>query len=195
MQSNKKIEIYYDHYKDTFEHIINYKNNRDKFFIYLVLITYITFFNLQNPEAITNIIFSLLSENFGIKYQFNSDFLNSTLIFLFLSILVKYFQSHINLERQYNYIHAIEKKLQNKGLKITREGSSYLENYPKILSVIHRIYTLIFPILLLILIGSETIKQFKAECTIYKILNLLMLTLSFAIILSNIYLMNIKNDD
>lgn len=191
---NNKIELYYDHYKDTFEHILGYKKSRDKFFIFLITITYINFFNLQNPDGLSKIIFSLLSEKFGVQYQFNGEFLNSTLIFVFLSIVVKYFQSNINLERQYAYIHSLENKLQNKGLKITREGFSYLDKYPKILSIIHRIYTLVFPILLLILIGSEMYKHFNTDCTIYKILNYIMLSISFLIITSNIYIMN-KRDD
>jgi hypothetical protein len=76
------------------------------------------------------------------------------LLFSVLIIVIKYFQINLLIERQYKYLHHIEKKLSQKldDFNIFREGRAYLNEYPFYSSIIHRIYTIGFPILLILLI-------------------------------------------
>lgn len=76
---------------------------------------------------------------------------------LILGTTIKYFQMCLNIEKQYEYIHKLEAKINtiaNEKL-ITREGFSYLQEYPLLSALIHRMYTLFLPIGLILSMLSK----------------------------------------
>ncbi len=149
-----EIEIYYDHYKDTFTYLREYLKQRDKYFMYCVILLTLVFINSMLPIDFEIATKDFIKNKVGLEKFNNLKVINSLLLFILLSMVIKYFQINVLIERQYKYLHHIEKKL-SKNLKefnIFREGKSYLNNYPFFSRIVHRIYTIIFPVLLIILL-------------------------------------------
>lgn len=165
----KELEIYYDHYKDSFSHLRNYIKQRDKYFLYCIILLALVFLNTILPHDFELISKAYLEKKIGLKDLNNLKLLNSFLLFCMLSISIKYFQVNLLIERQYSYIHHVEKRLSFKlnEFNIFREGKSYLSNYPIFGSIVHRIYTIGFPILLIALLAIKwhtclsTVNEFK----------------------------------
>lgn len=191
MLNDKELEIYYDHYKDTFLWLRRYLALRDRYFGYLVFLIAILYFNSWLPSDFEKFTQSLLKKNFGIKNFSNFLLIDSTLLFIVLSVSMKYFQINLLIERQYSYLHHIEKKLSRNltQFNIFREGKAYLSNYPIFSSAIHRVYTIIFPLLLILLVAAKWYSVFKSNinnsgffwfdttiCSLIIILTLLYLT-------------------
>jgi len=78
------------------------------------------------------------------------SFVVSVVWFGLFALVLRYFQTVVLIERQYQYIHSIEEQISvhynNKAF--TREGITYLSNYPLFSNWAHILYTTIFPILL-----------------------------------------------
>jgi hypothetical protein len=150
----KELEIYYDHYKDSFSYMRLYLKQRDKYFFYSVIVLSLLFLNSILPNDFEILSKSIIEKNIGLNEFNNFKLIDSILLFSILSIVIKYFQINLLIERQYKYIHHIEKRISFKleDFNIFREGKAYLKQYPFFSSIIHRIYTIGFPILLILLI-------------------------------------------
>ncbi len=153
----KELEIYYDHYKDTFSWLRKYLESRDKYFRYLVILITILYFNSWLPSDFEKITQFLLKKNIGVSDFSNFMLIDSLLLFSVLGVSIKYFQTNLLIERQYSYLHHLEKKLSQKmsNFNIFREGRAYLDNYPIFSSIVHRIYTIVFPLLLIVLVALK----------------------------------------
>lgn len=161
-RSEKSLELYYDHYKDTFSYLRTYIATRDRIFYITLGLLIAIFFQSNNPDVAKNISAVLVKKNIGDSIYIDVNFINSLLLFAFLSLVIKYFQLTLLIERQYPYLHAIEEELTlSLGVKITREGKSYVEAYPFVLSVIHRIYSLLFPGVLVAVIIVKFLNELK----------------------------------
>jgi len=160
----KELEIYYDHYKDTFSYLRKYLSQRDKYFNYAVGLLALLFLNSFLPSDFEKFSQAIFEKKIGIKEFSNFKLLNSLSLFGLLSITIKYFQVNLLIERQYNYLHHVEKKLSLKleNFNIFREGKAYLDNYPIYGSILHRIYTIGFPILLIVLVIVKWLGYFHA---------------------------------
>jgi hypothetical protein len=77
-----------------------------------------------------------------------------------------YFKINLIIDRYYKYIQDIEKRLSDNltPFEISREGKTYLKQYPWISSLVHRIYTIAFPLTLILV---ALVKE-KLEMNIYK---------------------------
>jgi hypothetical protein len=142
------IDIYYDHYKDTFDKIIIEKSRRNKHFVFMLLVAFSIFLTMFIPEVVYAISISLIKEKVGLSKSIDYSWIKTILIFSFIWISFLYYQTTLNIERLYSYIHKVEKQLSDKlgSLSINREGTNYLNGYPILLSIIHRIYNVIIPI-------------------------------------------------
>lgn len=150
MTIEKKIEILYDHYKDTFENQKVYLQKRNYYtFICLGLILSLSF-QISNPEQSIIISNELVKNNIGdIKIDFS--YINNILTFALLWIVIMYYQINFLIEKIYKYIHEIEEKLTNalNPFEITRESKTYLDHYPWLSEVVHKIYSIVFPLVLI----------------------------------------------
>jgi hypothetical protein len=146
------IEIYYDHYKDTFSYLREYIKLRDKQFIYVVFLFGLLFFNTFSPIEFKEVTKILIEKQTGIM-QNSFSLLDSVLLFLVLSFSIKYFQSNILIQKQYKYLHKLEEDLSKnfENFEISRESKGYLNDYPIFSSIVHRIYTMVFPSLIILL--------------------------------------------
>jgi hypothetical protein len=104
-----------------------------------------------------------LNFKFGLTLQLNFLLVGNIVWFLLLMFTLRYFQVAVFVERQHCYIHKVEEKLNKELLDevITREGKSYLSDYPHFSNWLWVLYTIIFPVLLLIVTGAKMISEFK----------------------------------
>jgi hypothetical protein len=105
---------------------------------------------MSNPDQSNVISNELIKKNIGdIKIDFS--YINSVLNFTLLWVVIMYYQINFFIEKIYKYIQEIEIKLttEMKPFEITREGKTYLDHYPWLSEVVHKIYTICFPITLI----------------------------------------------
>ncbi len=147
-------EILNDHYKDTCERIRENVSLRDRLFLWVLAIVGIHFLQITDRTQSSDAIISFFKEQSGFQLAANADILSAILWFLLLALAVRYFQANVYVNRQYTYLHELEKKFDPLigNALITREGRSYLDKYPAFNKWMHCLYTWAFPVLLLAVI-------------------------------------------
>jgi hypothetical protein len=180
------IEIYYDHYKDTFEKISQEKIIRDKYFFYMLFLTMLILLSVCLPNVICELFEALAKEKINYEKHFDFAWVKSLIIFTFIWISFTYYRSCLNIDRLYNYIHTLEKLLKKSGVKITRESSNYLDNYPLVLSFIYRIYNIIIPLAIIILFIFIWIHDNKIKISDWKITTIFDTVSEFTIIIASL---------
>ncbi len=156
------------HYKDTFDiHRATIKQ-RDMLFYGLLVILAVFTLQLSSSEMVVNVVNDYINKSIGIKLGNNADFVTTLLWLLLLGFSTRYFQIVLEIERQYGYLHALEEELNgvySESKAFTREGISYLRNYPLFSNWVWLLYTIFFPILIIfcviVRINSE-IESMKA---------------------------------
>ena len=158
-----KIQILSEHYKDTGDVLKESIKQRDKYFSYLVCLIVVLLFELYTPSKSIIIIQQIILNKLSITETIGFDFIGSLIWFLLLSVSMRYFQFVIGIERQYSYIHNLEKQLsvEFKEKAFTREGSAYLSNYPIFLNWASFLYTMFFPALLVFIVLMKFIQEMR----------------------------------
>lgn len=166
----EKIDIQYDHYKETFKIIRDNEKERNKLFIIVIIHVLLIFLFMVKP----NEIYQTINE-FSKNYIQNGLYfgINAIEIFIWISTLyfsTRYFQININMDRKYIYLHSLEEQL-SKSLKIkfNRESKAYEEEYPILLNIIYWTYRYIFPILYILFLIVGLILSLK-NYTILKVI-------------------------
>ncbi|MGL5098752.1 MAG: hypothetical protein ACRC6B_01745 [Fusobacteriaceae bacterium] len=119
-----------------------------------MLLIILSLFSLQitSSDFVNSVIGEVFYKQIGVRIENNYSLLSAMLWLLLFGTTSKYYQVVIQIERQYNYIHHLEEMINinyNKTKAFTREGVSYLNEYPLFSSWIWFIYTLAFPTLIL----------------------------------------------
>lgn len=156
-----ELELLYDHYKDTYELSKKEQKLRNKNFIVLCLLEALSFLTLLNTEkayAVFQHIINIKSEN---PIELGDSILRPLLWVLVLYVSIRYCQNTIYVERQYVYIHNLEKKISGSIKDFNREGFNYLSNRPFVLKFIHIFYTWISPLLFIIINTVRIVMEFK----------------------------------
>lgn len=182
----KKEELFYDHYKDTFQQQKEYLAKREKYTYALILMIIIWAFQLVDKDSSQNVLKFFINKQFsGLSIDFKYIEISLNLLFLFITI--SYYQINLTVERTYTYLHKLEKKLSSGTYKVEREGNSYLDSYPWLLSVIHRIYVVVLP-LVIILFSYKRIVHEYLEWNFSNIINVVILV--FIIVVTLLYISN-----
>jgi hypothetical protein len=181
--SNDAVTILYDHYKDSCTITGAAVKRRDRLMIFVIVA--IGLFSLQalSPSKSSQVVSQLLNSKLGLTIQLNLALLGDLVWFSLLLFTLRYFQTQVFIERQYSYLHQIEEKL-NKELGdeiVTREGKGYLFKYPAFSNWISILYTIAFPMLLLIVTSAKIIGEWIIA-TSYRSLDLLASTLIFVLL-------------
>lgn len=161
--NDTKLQILADHYKNTFDFLQKSLKTRDKLFLGVLCILILMLFQLYTPQEASKFISQFISSKLNITTQMNLLFVQSIIWFSLLATTVKYFQSVVFIERQYNYIHQLEEQISEEyGKKaFTREGESYIKDYPIFLNWASFLYTIFFPLILLVISISKIINEIK----------------------------------
>lgn len=147
MTDEKKIEILYDHYKDSFENQKSYLQKRNYYTLICLGLIATLSFQMSNPDQSNVISNKLIKKNIGdIKIDFS--YINNVLTFALLWVVIMYYQINFLIEKIYKYIQEIEVNLtkEMKPFEISREGKTYLDHYPWLSEVVHKIYSIGFPV-------------------------------------------------
>lgn len=162
LSEDTKVEVLHAHYIDTFGHIRNALGQRDRLFAYIVATVAAMLLQVVAPEDTDAAIGRLISEKLAMTGTFSLSLLGTVLWFALLGFVIRYFQSVIYIERQYEYIHFLEGLLaaNYEGTAFTREGKSYLNEYPLFSKWTWRLYTIVFPALLIAVLGLKLATEF-----------------------------------
>lgn len=156
-----KIELLYDHYKETFSIIQNSIKERNRFFVMMFLMMTLHLLFAISPNSVFLLINSFIVNEFGIDISNYMLIIQSLLWLLLLYLTMRYYQVNVYIEREYNYIHLLEHDIEKIAeIKFDREGGDYLANYPKMNDVIDILYKWVFPIIYCLIILSKIVSEF-----------------------------------
>lgn len=196
--SNESIAILYDHYKDTCSTIGTSTKRRDLYMLYVLLALALFAIQALFPSNTSQALNGFIDYKFGINIAINFAVIGNAVWFLLLIFTLRYFQTAVYVERQYQYLHILEDKI-NKEFDdelITREGKGYLSKYPKFSNWMWILYTLIFPLLLFAVsttkIGKELVWSNSSISLFLNILIYLLLAISIFLYLGMLHFRNKK---
>jgi hypothetical protein len=158
-----KLQILSEHYTHTFDFLQSHLKKRDRLFMGVLLVLIVMLFQIYTPKEASGLITQLISNKLELKTPINFLYVQSIIWFVLLAIVIKYFQSVVFIERQYSYIHSLENILSKPYADgaFTREGGSYLKDYPVFLNWASFLYTILFPALLVAVILSKIISEYR----------------------------------
>jgi hypothetical protein len=143
------------HYKDTYEiHLASVKQ-RDTLFYALLLILALFSLQVASADLVNSAISSYANNQLDISIDKNSNLFGTLLWLLLFGFSSRYYQTVIQIERQYDYIYHLEEIVSGRyaGTRaFTREGKSYLGDYPLFSNWMWLLYTLAFPLIILLCI-------------------------------------------
>ncbi len=154
LSKDVQLQVLHDHYKDTFAVLQVHLKLRDRFFALILLAITTILFQIFSPEGSGEIISQFVMSRLGVNQPIDMSFLGNVLWFSTLALVVRYFQTVVYIERQYDYIHKLEDQINRfVGTKIvTREGKAYLSSYPKFSGWVSIFYGVIFPAFLFLIV-------------------------------------------
>lgn len=162
------VEILYDHYKDSFSQIKKNEKTRENYFIACGLIFLVFIAVTIEPQNTIKTISNIIEVKVGSKCYINFSYVQSFLWICLLYALMNYYKMCIHIERAYNYLHEIEGNIQNEiHTTFSREGKSYLNNYPILLEFIFKLYTLFYPLLFISIIIYKLKNEVMHETSNY----------------------------
>jgi len=151
--AGETVQLLHEHYRDTCSIAQDIRGSRDRYF-YLILASLVpVLFNVYSPADYARLLSEFLAKRLDLSRAPDLGFVRSLLWFVLFGLTVRYCQSVLLLERQYAYLHALEKQLaRDLGEVFGREGRAYLANYPVFLNWAHHLYSLVFPVVLLVVV-------------------------------------------
>lgn len=140
-----KLELLYDHFKDTYTNITTKIKQRDRVFIITFILLLIQLLLVTNPYEYENLLITYIKE----QYSFDlSNQIMALQTFLWVALIyssLRYSQACVYLERTYIYISSLESKISIiANTNFDRESVDYLKSYPFISKVTNFIYRYIF---------------------------------------------------
>lgn len=189
-----KLNILHDHYKESFLYIRDREKQRDRLFLFIIALIGILFLEIQYAEIFPNIFKSISLESFNLNLSTIPIFVFLSITWTYLFVLIlKYCQIAIGIEKQYEYLHILEKKISNifnDNEIYSREGRAYLKNYPIFSEFAWIFYVLIFPIIAILSTALLLYFEWNMENTVYYHLiydSLLVLGVALSFILYRIW--------
>ena len=162
LSEDTKLEVLHAHYVDTFGQIRRSLSLRDRLFTYIIIVISAMFLQVVAPQNADAVLGKLLADKLGLSGPFSFIVLVTVLWFALLGFAISYFQTVIYIERQYTYLHTLEDLLNSYygASAFTREGKSYLTNYPIFSNWTWIIYTVVFPALIELVLGIKLATEF-----------------------------------
>jgi hypothetical protein len=186
IDDNTKLEVLHDHYKESFLHIREREKQRDRLFLFVIALIGVLFLEIQYSDVFSNILGNIKLEfvELDISIMPISIFLSVTWTYLFV-IVLKYCQSSIFIERQYEYLHHIEDKISQlfgDQSVYCREGKAYLNKYPLFSNMVWIFYILLFPIIIILSVGLIIyLESYKIEAPLYHLIYDLLLAIGIVV--------------
>ena len=180
-------ELYYDHYKDSFEQQKNHLSTRDRLMLYLIVVVSLIFLLSNNRTMLIGLSEAWQEIKLG-RSVVDFNIISTALYFVFMWFILRYYQVNLTIEKGYSYLDRCEQKLSANGsFKIDREGGNYGKNYPWLKWLAHCIYVFVFP-LLVISASVASICYEYCNDYLYRTLNIIFLLL--VVLMSLLYLID-----
>lgn len=157
------------HYKDTYEIHLSSIKQRDTLFYALLVILALFSLQVTSAELVNSALSGYINKQLDISIDKNSNLLGTLLWLLLFGFSSRYYQTVIQIERQYDYIHHLEELISKKYANtraFTREGKSYLDEYPIFSNWVWLLYTLAFPLIILTCIVIRILGELEIHETL-----------------------------
>jgi hypothetical protein len=156
----EKLDVLYDHYKETFLLSSEAQKKRNVLFVSLTVSITVLFLFLIDSNGVIEMISGYLNNNISVGLSIRTAIIQTFVWVIVLYLFIRYIQTNIYIEREYSYIGQLEqdisKKLQS---TFNRESGNYSDKYPIVLDMIDTIYKWAFPILAILLIVAKIITE------------------------------------
>ena len=154
VDENTRVQLLHEHYNASFENVRAHIRTRDRLFLALLALAVVMLFQMAFPAQAATELGTQLVKTLGLSQPIEAGFLNSLVWFCMLCLIVRYGQATVYVERQYHYLDGLEARINALGEAndVTREGKSYLKNYPLFSDWTHFLYTTVFPLILGVLL-------------------------------------------
>ncbi len=187
-------EILYDHYKESVNEIKKQENKRNKLFILVLIHIFILFLISYRPESMCKVFSDLLMDQWKIGFYFSINTIQIILMVSMLYCVVRYYQINVYIDKNYPYIHRLEKELsQDIGKCFGKEGQNYLNDYPKTQNIVYYSYKYIFPILFILALIYRVIFNNTWDSPIIKTMEIVIT--SILIILNIVYTIDMYKNE
>lgn len=112
---------FYDHYKDSFEQQKNYLTKRDHYTIALLVMVVISCLQTNDSTLINDGINGIIQKETNSVVCIDFDYICASLSYIYLWLLIQYYQICLTIEKTYSYIHEMEEKLSLKVILMLNE--------------------------------------------------------------------------
>jgi hypothetical protein len=183
----EKLDVLYDHYKETFLLSSEAQKKRSILFVSLTISITVLFLFLIDSNGVLTTISEYLKNKFSVALLIRTAIIQTFVWVIVFYLFIRYFQTNIYIERQYSYIEQLEQDISNEFQSniFIRESKNYLHEYPMVLDIIDFIYKWVFPILAIVLISFKIIFEWIQRNNIISCL--IDSFIAFAIILLSIF--------
>ena len=139
---------FYDHYKDSFEQQKKYLTKRDHYTIAILVMVMVLCLQTNDANIINKGINGIIQRETNSSIIIDFKYISVSFSYIYLWLLMQYYQICLTIEKTYSYIQEVEKKLSSQGeFYLKREGEDYLTFYPWLKNLNHLIYVFVFPLL------------------------------------------------
>ncbi len=147
--TDENLSLLHDHYKETFSLIRVRESQRDKLFLWLLLLFAVLIVEVQYPANVHGVLGSVTVAGNTVNLNLVplNLLLDASWVFL-AAFVLKYCQTAKAVDRQYPYLHLLEDRISdalNDQEVYRREGRVYLSHYPRLLNWAWVLYTIVFP--------------------------------------------------
>ena len=141
--------ILLQHYRDTFFHIREKEKQRDRLFIIVIVLLGLVTFQESYPDKAYLLPANLSLLGIKIPIHLFPTFVLLSATWTFLSVLLmRYYRTTIHIDKQYDYLHPLERKLSDilDCVEVLRESTGYITKRWSIFRRYSwRFYTIVFP--------------------------------------------------
>lgn len=164
-----KLDVLYDHYKDSFSLLQDSLKNRNKFTVLLFIIVFFQLLMAVSPDSIISLFIDIVNKMYEINISNQFMIIQCALWLLLLYFTMRYYQLSVYIERQYNYIYKIESDISLIiNINFDRESKNYLKSYPKMNNFIDFIYKWLFPTLYsIVILAKITVECMTSSINLY----------------------------
>src|SRR5205809_725334 len=147
--ADEKVHLLHEHYRDTCALMQSARASRDRYFFLVLAFLVPVLFDVYSHADYTRVVSEFLTKKLELTQAPDFAFVRSLLWFVLFGLTIRYCQATLLVERNYDYVHSLEKRLADElGDVFGREGRAYLSAYPVFLNWAHCLYSLLFPIAL-----------------------------------------------
>lgn len=165
VSEDTKLTVLSEHYKETVDGFKKFGKSRELNFVAILILLGIMAFQYVSPSQSQSVLTQYAQKQLQVDAAISISVIGTLIWFALLYTAIRYFQSVINIEKQYNYTHQLESELSKSynGKAFTREGKAYLTDYAIFSDWVHIIYWYIFPVLFTIAITVKILGEWQAH--------------------------------